>query len=172
MILFLNGYSGVGKTYFGKILSQYLGIPHIDLDEEIVKIYNTSINEIFQTYGEDTFRGRELMVLENVISRHKSNLVVSLGGGTACNFNGLQMTKSSGILCYMRADFEQLLPNIEALSNERPRFKALLEGGGVPILQQDFEQRQFWYDQSQVHFDAKNAENLVKSRFFVNLLTL
>jgi shikimate kinase len=172
MILFLNGYSGVGKTYFGKVLSQHLGVPHIDLDEEIVKFYNCSINEMFQRYGEDTFRGRELLMLEKLISQNKSQLILSLGGGTACNFSGLQLTKSKGILCYMTTTFDQISSNLEALSDERPRFKALLEVGGVPTLRRDFDQRQFWYDQSQVHFEAKNAENLVKSRFFVNLLTL
>ena len=56
MKIYLIGFMGCGKTYWGKQLSQKLNIPFFDLDEEIVNEESKSITEIFAKHGEEYFR--------------------------------------------------------------------------------------------------------------------
>lgn len=73
MIIYLIGFMGSGKTYMGKILSQHMNVPHVDLDEWIVESSGKTIASIFETEGEEKFRKKETNALveikENLISR-------------------------------------------------------------------------------------------------------
>ena len=44
MKIFLLGFMGSGKSYWGRQLSQKLLVPFFDLDEQIVNSEGTSIN--------------------------------------------------------------------------------------------------------------------------------
>ena len=59
MKIFLIGPMGSGKSKIGKILSSKLDKNLFDLDKEIEKGLNLSINEIFKLKGEAYFRGIE-----------------------------------------------------------------------------------------------------------------
>lgn len=171
MIIFLNGYSGVGKTFWGEKISLSSGWPHLDLDREIEKKYKKSITEIFSEWGENNFRGIEFAQLNQILKSNHENLIVSLGGGTACNQHVLNLIKSIGILIYLKADFSYFEDQLERLLPERPRFKALLMEGGIAKIRQDWEARLHWYVQSQIHFEVKSTQNLLKSSILTNLLT-
>ena len=71
---------GSGKSTVAKLLSKSLGLPLIEMDDEILKRSNRStIAEIFSIDGEDTFRKLERTVAENLSS--VSDAVISTGGG-------------------------------------------------------------------------------------------
>jgi shikimate kinase len=59
MKIYLIGFMGSGKTYWGQQLSQKLNIPFFDMDEQIVNSEGKSINEIFEKFGEEYFRLKE-----------------------------------------------------------------------------------------------------------------
>ena len=59
MNIFLLGYMGVGKSFFGKVLSEYLSLPNFDLDLIIEKDSSMSIGKIFKDFGENYFRSLE-----------------------------------------------------------------------------------------------------------------
>ena len=52
----LLGFMGSGKSTIGKLLSERLEVPFLDLDEEIVRKTGLSIPEIFSSSGEEKFR--------------------------------------------------------------------------------------------------------------------
>ena len=76
----IMGHMGAGKSIFGKKLANYFKIEHIDIDKEIVKFENTSINEIFSVKGESYFREIESKIVLKILK--KRNIIISLGGGS------------------------------------------------------------------------------------------
>ena len=73
------GHMGSGKSIVGKMLAKQLDFQHIDSDQEIVKLTDKSINQIFEEKGEKYFRDVETKILFRLIE--KENVVISLGGG-------------------------------------------------------------------------------------------
>ncbi len=49
--IYLIGMMGSGKSTIGKILSQKLSIPLLDMDVEIEKILDMKITKFFEEYG-------------------------------------------------------------------------------------------------------------------------
>ena len=79
----IMGHMGSGKSVFGKKIANYFNLQHIDIDEEIVKFENTTINKIFSDKGEAYFREIESKITLNILK--KNNTIISLGGGSILN---------------------------------------------------------------------------------------
>ena len=68
MNISLIGMPGAGKSTIGKLLAEKLiGFDYIDIDEIIVKLEKTSINRIFERFGEEYFRNLETKVLNDLL---------------------------------------------------------------------------------------------------------
>ncbi len=76
--LFLLGFMGSGKSTVGLLLAKALGCPFVDLDALIVERVGRSIEDIFDTEGEEGFRRYETQALR-AVARKAS--VVATGGG-------------------------------------------------------------------------------------------
>lgn len=85
--LILIGFKHAGKTSLGENLSQRLGRPFVDLDNEILLKHakncskEKTCREILNKHGEDFFRGLENTALEELL-RSKKPTILALGGGT------------------------------------------------------------------------------------------
>lgn len=100
-LIFLTGFSGSGKSTIGPLLANSLGYDFLDLDKEIERIADKSINRIFDEKGEEHFRGLELSALQRIADR--KDLVVSLGGGVLQSDNCFSLVISSGTLVYLHS---------------------------------------------------------------------
>lgn len=69
---------GSGKTTIGKKLAEKLAYPFIDLDAKIEKDALMFIDDIFEKYGEKTFRRLET---ESLMKVKEEDAVISCGGG-------------------------------------------------------------------------------------------
>ncbi len=78
MRIYLIGMPGSGKTTIGKKLAEKLAYPFIDLDAKIEKDALMFIDDIFEKYGEKTFRRLET---ESLMSIEGDDAVISCGGG-------------------------------------------------------------------------------------------
>ena len=56
MKIFLIGFMGSGKSYWGRKLSEKLRLPFFDLDEQIESSEGKKISQIFAEEGEEYFR--------------------------------------------------------------------------------------------------------------------
>ncbi|MCX8069624.1 MAG: shikimate kinase [Thermodesulfovibrionales bacterium] len=88
----LIGFMGTGKTTVGKLLAKRLGYKFIDLDREIEKKNNMTINEIFATKGELAFRDLETQTIKELSNR--SMTVLSTGGGAVIRDENMMILKS------------------------------------------------------------------------------
>ena len=94
MNIVLIGYMGSGKSKIGTQLACKLGVKFIDLDQYIEKNENASIDNIFEQLGDIYFRKVESKYLSKCLSENK-NFVLSVGGGTPCYNNNLDIINSN-----------------------------------------------------------------------------
>lgn len=122
--IILIGFMGSGKTSFGKWLCNHTGMSFIDTDEEIVKLENRSINDIFATDGEEYFRDLETKLLESLLS--VDNSIISMGGGTPIREQNGELLKKLGTVVYLRTTVSTLCKRLS-----RDKSRPLLAGGNL-----------------------------------------
>ena len=87
------GYMGSGKSTLGKNLSLKLKKDFIDLDLYIEQKENKKVYQIFQDKGDLYFRNIEREYLSDILSKN-SKIILSLGGGTPCYNNNIELINS------------------------------------------------------------------------------
>lgn len=92
---------GAGKSTIGPILANTIGWDSCDLDVLIEKKIGKKVRQIFEQEGESVFRKIETETLTELSAR--TNLVVSLGGGTMADENNFAILKNSGTIIYLKA---------------------------------------------------------------------
>ncbi len=118
MRIVLVGFMGVGKTSIGKVLSKRLNLDFFDTDIEIEKEYG-SIENIFESFGEDYFRNLETKVLNSIIK--KDNLVISTGGGVV--IRNSDVLKELEKVVFLDSNVENIYNNIKNDTKKRPLLK-------------------------------------------------
>ena len=121
MILFLMGYMASGKTIIGKTLSKKLDYKFVDLDDYIVRKEKNTINEIFKSKGEISFRKIESFLLNEVI-KNNDKLILSLGGGTPCYGDNINLMNSlaNAKTIYLKATIKTLVNRLKNEKGKRP----------------------------------------------------
>ena len=118
---FLAGAPASGKTTLGRRLAERLGVPFVDLDEEIAAAAGCSIPEIFASRGEALFRDMESNALSAVVQGRDAASVVALGGGALLRDSNRRLCESSGtVLCLETPDAEELARRIGSAAGTRP----------------------------------------------------
>jgi shikimate kinase len=106
MQVFLIGLMGAGKTTVGKLLAARLGYEWLDSDRVLEQRCGVSISEIFEREGEDSFRDREEVLLDELTQM--PNLVLSTGGGIVLRQANRLVLSSRGTTIYLEADPHEL----------------------------------------------------------------
>jgi len=125
--LILCGFMGSGKSTLAKGLSETLGMPLIDTDEEIVRRQGRTIAEIFASDGEAFFRSLETELIKEL--SEKEGYIISLGGGLAVNEKNHPYLKAAGRLILLDCGIEETLRRISG-DKTRP----LTAGGEEDII--------------------------------------
>lgn len=98
-----------GKTTLGTMLSTAFNKEFIDIDKEIVNRENMSINEIFETKGEDYFRSIERELYKEYAK--KNGLIISTGGGIVKNIQSIDYLKENGMIVFVDRKIEKMIMN-------------------------------------------------------------
>jgi shikimate kinase len=112
----LTGFMGAGKTAVGKEVSERLGMPLVEMDEEIEKKAGMRISEIFERFGEGRFRELESEECEKI--GEMENMVISAGGGVVMRRENVRALKRNGIVVFLHASAEVFF---ERVRNESHR---------------------------------------------------
>ena len=117
MIVYLVGMPGAGKSVVGKELAGMLGVPFIDLDEQIEHEAGKTVTEIFAQDGESAFRALEAQTLSKVGANDPA--VVACGGGVVLEQANRIALRNTGIAVYLDVPLEQLEARVRPAS-DRP----------------------------------------------------
>src|SRR5690625_4351172 len=90
--IYLIGFMGSGKSTVGIALADKLEKTYVDTDQFIVDTHQQQIADIFQEFGENTFRNYETNALKEVSTYE----VVSTGGGIVEKNENLQTMQKNG----------------------------------------------------------------------------
>lgn len=156
MNIALIGMMGSGKTTVGKLLAEKLNLKFYDTDEEIIKLTNYSINQIFEEFSEQTFRTMETIVLAKILN--SDNQIIATGGGIIKRKENIELLKDT-ITIYLKADNETLF---ERVKNDKSR--PLLNTRNMLITMQSIMyEREQLYEQSKIIIDTtdKRADEVV-----------
>ena len=155
MIISLIGMMGCGKSTIAKLLAKRLSMQLIDTDEFIVLKENSSINEIFQSKGEDYFRKIESNVLRDVLS--KENSVISTGGGIVKNDENILLLKENSKVFYLKASEDILYQRVKN-NTERPLLNTDDMYNKIKVL---LFEREAKYEMAHYIIDASKEPNKI-----------
>ncbi len=152
MKIYLIGFMGSGKTHWGRELSQKLGLPFFDTDEQIINSEGRSVNEIFEVFGEEYFRLKEKGVL-HIITESHSSFVMACGGGSPCFFNNIDYMNQSGITVWLNTPLNILFQRLLNEKDKRPLLKGLSDEQLKSFIIKKFADRKIYYEQAEVVID-------------------
>lgn len=161
---------GAGKSTIGPILANTIGWDSCDLDVLIEKKVGKKVRQIFEQDGEKYFRKIENETLQEISL--KSNLVVSLGGGTMASAKNLEILKKTGITVYLKASPDSFYNRLkhkrdrpQLLINEKEDFS---KDELVQRINELMSKRSEYYEQADIIIDTdkstvgKTVDQIVK----------
>lgn len=160
MRIFLLGYMGTGKTYWGKLWAARHGMDFFDLDHEIERNAGMTIREMFEKHGESFFREKEKETLYQF--KNKNDFILSTGGGTPCFFDNMQWMKDNGITIYLNTSVQVLAERLTKEKDHRPLIKNLTNEELIPFIENNINKRNKFYIQSGV---ILNTETIAEDTF-------
>lgn len=154
---------GSGKTTLGKKLANKLNKIFFDLDAEIEKNEGESINEIFEKHGEDYFRKIEREILHKIINGNE-NFVMSLGGGTPCFYDNMNVVNQSGASIYIKYNPGILASRLMNAKAERPLIKNFTNLELKNYVENKLTEREGFYSKSEIILEQNNLkiEDIIK----------
>lgn len=114
MAVFLCGFMGCGKSTIAAVLAKYMGCPHCDTDDLIVKKEGMSIPEIFEKKGESYFRNVESELVKE-LSGYKG--VAACGGGLMLSDVNSENARKNGVVVFLNTPFDVCYKRIAGDAN-------------------------------------------------------
>ena len=117
MTLWLVGMMGSGKSSAGALAAQHLGVPFVDIDQEIVADLGSSIPKLWADSGERAFREMETATIGRVAG---TRAIVSTGGGAVLDPSNRYRMRTTGTVVWLRARPEVLAARLAEGGEGRP----------------------------------------------------
>lgn len=154
MRIFLVGFSGAGKTYWGKKWGQTHKINYYDLDDVIMEAQGLTVSEIFEKLGETEFRKLERKALESFFL--KDDFILSCGGGTPCFFDNMEKMNELGTTIHLHAEPDQIYQRIISETEKRPLLKKMQPSEIRLFIEQKLKEREPAYHKAKFVVDTKS----------------
>ena len=138
--IFLIGFMGSGKSHWGNTWALEEGYSFYDLDTEIEKVFELSVEQIFEKHGEEKFREMERYHLRKFENSRKS--VVACGGGAPCFFDNMDWMKKHGTVIYLKATPDYILERVMDETEKRPLLKKVNKSELLFFIQQKLKERE------------------------------
>jgi len=147
----LVGLMGAGKSTVGRRLARVLDLEFRDSDHEIVEAAGCSIADIFEFYGEASFRDIERKIIGNLLSGNP--LILATGGGAFMQPDVRALIQEKSISIWLRAELDVLIDRVSR-KNTRP----LLEKGDKrEIMEKLMQERNPVYEKAHLVVDSGNG---------------
>jgi shikimate kinase len=148
---------GSGKSHWGHIWALEHGYTFYDLDTEIEKAFELSVEEIFEKHGEEKFRELERYHLRKF--EKKKKYLLSCGGGTPCFFDNLEWMKEHGEIIYLKASPEYILDRVMDETTKRPLLKEVNPAELLFFIQKKLKEREPVYLKANHILEVEKLQN-------------
>ena len=129
----LVGMMGAGKTSVGRVCARRLGREFWDTDQLVESRVEATVAEIFESEGEEWFRGQEREALDDLCASTEA-LVIACGGGVVLDPANRESLRDAGCVAWLQADPKVLGERVRGAST-RP----LLASGGTTTATETLE---------------------------------
>jgi thiamine-phosphate diphosphorylase len=119
--IYLVGFMASGKTAVGRRVAERLGLPFVDLDDEIERTSGLTVRALFEASGEAAFREREALFLAGTEGLPAA--VVATGGGSYVGDGNRDLIRRLGVAVFLDVSFEVVSRRV-AGKTDRPLFQA------------------------------------------------
>ena len=137
---------GSGKTHWAQRLADQLNMDWIDLDQQIEKVTDMPVRDIFATEGEEYFRLKEKDTLRQFAGIH--NIIIATGGGTPCFHNNMEWMNDNGITIWLNMDSAVLAERLRRKKYKRPLISHLNDDEIQDFIEQKIKEREPYYAQA------------------------
>jgi XRE family transcriptional regulator, aerobic/anaerobic benzoate catabolism transcriptional regulator len=115
----LIGLRGAGKSTLGRALGARLGVPFIELDRVVEQQSGMALGEMFELFGQETFRRNERVALEAVLAQH-ARFVLATGGSLVTEPATFELLTSSCRAVWVRATPDEHMQRVIDQGDLRP----------------------------------------------------
>ena len=158
----LIGFMGSGKSTIGRLLSDKINMPFIDMDDYIEKQEGRRIKDIFDLQGENIFREIERTALIELMEI-KESTIISTGGGAPCYFDNMNKINENGMSFYLRVG-RQVLTNRLRNDNERPLLENKTQKELFRFVDIKLSERERFYNQADFTIRGKDDPVVIVNR--------
>lgn len=156
MKIFLLGFMGSGKTYWGRVWARQAGMQFIDLDAVIEGQLKKSVADIFEIEGEAYFRKMEATLLRSFAA--EDNCLIACGGGTPCFADNMDWMNENGLTVYLRATPQYIYERLLDETEQRPLLKNINPAELLFFIEQKLKERLPFYEQAQKKMDTEHLQ--------------
>ena len=149
--IILIGFMGCGKSTLGKKLAKQLNYEFVDMDNEIEKLQNKIVSEIFEQEGEAFFRLKEHELLKSYLG--SNNKLISTGGGAPCFHDNMKVINELGVSVYIKLSPNALLSRLKGERSNRPLVNSLSEEELFDFIDQRLKEREVDYNKASIIHD-------------------
>ena len=154
--IILVGFPGSGKSTVGKRLAARLSLPFYDTDFFFSQKYRISIPDFFSKYGEEFFRICENTVLKELLQFPPC--VISVGGGTPCHFNAMELMNASAVTVYLKLSSRSLFERLLHSKKERPLVIGKSPEALIAYIEETLPMREVFYEKAKVCVKGDNID--------------
>ena len=115
----LIGLRGAGKTTLGQALAKRLGLPFIELVQEIEREAGMAVGEIFSLGGQTTYRRFERDALSAILSRFE-RAVIAVGGSLVSEPESYELLLATCYTVWLKASPQEHMERVLAQGDHRP----------------------------------------------------
>lgn len=115
----LIGLRGAGKSTLGRLAADALGIPFLELNEEIEQASGMPVSEVMALYGNEGYRRLEQQAVERVAATHEQ-VVLAVAGGIVSEPTTFDFLLRHFHAIWLRARPEEHMARVRGQGDERP----------------------------------------------------